>query len=101
MELLVGTYTVEEIEVAGRYVSVPKQTIKIEKNKTAEVKFNNILRKGSLQVYKIDSEYPDNKLSGAVFEVYDSNKNAVGTLTEIEKGLYRLDNIPYGDYTLK
>ena len=65
------------------------------------MKFNNILKKGSLQVYKIDSEYPDNKLSGAVFEVYDSNKNVVGTLTEIEKGLYRLDNIPYGDYTLK
>ena len=101
IKLLTGTYTVEEIKIADRYISVPTQTVKIEKNKTAEVKFNNILKKGSLQVYKIDSEYPDNKLSGAVFEVYDSNKNAVGTLTEIEKGLYRLDNIPYGDYTLK
>ena len=101
LKLLVGTYTVEEIKVADRYVTIPKQTIKIEKNKTSEVKFSNVLKKGSVQLYKIDEEYPENKLSGAVFEVYDSDKNKVGTLTEIEKGLYRLDNLIYGDYTLK
>ena len=82
LKLLVGTYTVEEVKAADRYISVPKQTINIEKNKTSEVKFNNILKKGKLIIEKVSSKNPDIKLTGAKFTVFDMDGNKISDLTE-------------------
>ncbi|MBQ5565111.1 MAG: hypothetical protein IIT39_17190, partial [Clostridia bacterium] len=101
IKLLVGTYTVEEIKVANRYVFVPRQTIKIEKNKTSEVKFNNILKKGKLIIEKVSSKNPDIKLSGTLFTVFDNKGNKVSDLTETEEGIYTLSNLLYGSYSVK
>ena len=58
----------------------------------------------------MDSEYPDNKLTGATFEVYkDSNANGkldsgdelLGTLTEKEIGEYGMNDLFYGRYFVK
>ena len=58
----------------------------------------------------MDSEYPDNKLTGAAFEVYkDSNANGklddgdelLGTLTEKEKGEYSMNDLFHGRYFVK
>ena len=60
--------------------------------------------------YKVDKDYPDNLLAGAIFEIYmdvDGNKefNAdvdtlVGEMVEYEPGLYELENLRYGGYFL-
>ena len=101
LSLLTGTYTVEEIKVADRYVTPAKQTIVIKADKTSTVTFNNILKRGKVTTTKVDEEYPDNKLTGAVFEVYDAYGNSVDTLKEVSKGVYELDGLKTGNYTLK
>ncbi len=59
---------------------------------------------------KVDQEYPDNKLSGAVFEIYlDTDKDGkytadtdklVGEMTEGELGIYSIQKLRYGGYFL-
>lgn len=100
-DIKVGTYTVEEVEVPDRYLPQEPKTVKLIKNELAKVEFNNILVKGNVTLTKVDKEYPDNKLSGAEFTVYDSNGNKVDTLKEVEEGTYLLTDLIYGDYTLK
>lgn len=76
----------------------------------AGVGFLNKPITGSVQTTKVDAEYPDYKLTGAIFEVYtdengDQVYNAeidtlVGEMTEAEIGIYRMDNLRYGGYFL-
>ena len=92
LELLKGTYTVEEIEVPDRYVAPEPQTIRIEVGKTAEVSFNNRLKKGSIIIRKYDSKYPDKIISGAEFTVYQKNSKTeelteYGKLSETSAGI--------------
>src|SRR5699024_12804861 len=60
-----------------------------------------ILVRGNIALTKVDAEYTDTKLTGAVFEVYkDSNDNGeldsedelIGTLTEKEIGQYEMND---------
>ena len=99
--LLVGTYTIEEIEMPDRYIAQEPKTVEVIANEKAVVTFENILKKGSVTTTKVDAEYPDHKLSGAVFEIFDADYNSVGFMEEIETGIYRLDNLVYGKYILK
>lgn len=101
LSLLTGTYTVEEISVADRYVSPAKQTVTIKADKTSTVTFNNILKRGKVTTTKVDEEYPDNKLTGAVFEVYDADGQLVDKLKEVSEGVYELSELTTGNYTLK
>lgn len=104
-----GTYTVSE-NTQDNYVKQEPQTVVIEVGKTAEVKFNNITKCGSVEVTKVDEQYPDNRLSGAVFEIYsdtDSNgefdadtDTVIGIMEEKETGVYRMDDLRYGGYFL-
>lgn len=65
---------------------------------------------GAVHTTKVDKDYPDHLLTGAVFEVYrDINGNRqfdpdadelVGTLSECEPGLYELAELRYGGYFL-
>lgn len=54
----------------------------------------------------MDAEYPDNKLTGATFEVYkDTNENGkiddgdelIGNLKETETGIYEMKELLYGN----
>ena len=68
------------------------------------------LIKGNIEVLKVDADYPDNKLTGAEFTVYndvdaDGVYNAdidteYGKLIEAD-GTYSLTEIPYGHYLVK
>jgi len=58
----------------------------------------------------VDEDYPDNKLTGAAFDVYrDSNGNKeldegdelVGALTETSTGVYELDGVAFGGHFVK
>ncbi len=70
----------------------------------------NIPVTGNARTTKIDEEYPENRLTGAVFEIYaDSNKNKaydrdidllIGEMTESAVGTYTYDNLVFGGYFL-
>ena len=75
-----------------------------------EIEIVNEYGRGNIHLTKVDSEYPDNKLTGAIFEVYkDSNNNGklddsdelLGTLTEKEIGEYGMNDLFYGRYFIK
>ena len=77
---------------------------------TVEITVKNRFITGAVQTTKVDAEYPDNKLTGAVFEVYidaDGNQEfdpdidrPVGEMNEIEDGVYRMDGLRYNGYFL-
>ena len=54
--LLVGTYTVEELNVDNRYITPQKQTVMVVLDETSYLTFNNILKKGSAAFIKTDEE---------------------------------------------
>lgn len=96
--VLIGTYTLEEINVADKYVAPKAQTVTVKNGQTATVTFNNTLKKGNIELTKVDAEYPDNKLSGAEFtvEIKKDGKTTTQKMTEVSDGVYRLENIAYG-----
>lgn len=66
---------------------------------------------GSVELTKVDKDYPDNHLTSAVFELYaDVNANGeldtdvdtlIRELTEYEGGIYRAEGIRYGNYLVR
>lgn len=108
-----GAWIIREIESpegyvlndALHYISVTEdeEIIKIE-----------IINKaiwGSVRLTKVDAEYPENKLTGAVFELYqDTDKNkefdskldtVICEIEEISEGIYQKDELRYGGYFVK
>lgn len=66
--------------------------------------------RGGVALTKVDKDYPENKLVGAVFEVYrDSNGNKefdtedelLGTMDELGRGEYAMSDLRYGGYFAK
>lgn len=66
--------------------------------------------RGGVALTKVDKDYPENNLEGAVFEVYrDSNRNQeldaedelLGTMEELGGGEYALTGLCYGGYFAK
>lgn len=97
-----GEYVVREIAAPEGYVmDDTPYTVKVEQNGAViEIEITNKLIRGSVQLTKVDKDYPDHHLNGAVFEVYRDGK-LVGQMEELSDGVYKLDDLPYGDYTLK
>lgn len=97
-DIPVGTYIVEEVNTPDRYVVPEAQTITVTSKATQFLNFENVLKKGAIELTKVDAEYPDNKLSGAEFTVTikKDGKTTTEKMTEVSKGVYRLENIAYG-----
>ena len=107
-----GTWYVREIEQPTGFVlddTIYPVTIGTD-GQVVEIEIVNEYGRGNIHLTKVDSEYPDNKLTGAVFEVYkDSNNNGklddsdelLGTLTEKETGEYGMNDLFYGRYFIK
>lgn len=66
--------------------------------------------RGNIELTKVDKDYPENKLTGAVFEVYaDTNENEkldkddelLGEMTELDGGVYQMKELLYGKYFVK
>ena len=117
-ELRYGRYLVKEVEapegflldegVYPVFIETDGMTYAVE-NK-AGIGFINAPIKGNITLTKVDAEYPDNKLSGAVFEVYKDNNadgqlddgdTLFGTLSESEVGVYEMNELRYGHYLVK
>ena len=99
-ELPTGKYTITEINNAEGYLPKTQvKTITVTKDATASAEFVNKVIVGSVTLTKVDEDYPENKLTGAVFTVYKSDKKTVvGTMKETETGVYRLEGLVYGEY---
>ena len=104
IDLPTGTYTVTEHNKNKAYLMENEvQTITVKDEQTSQLTFTNRAIKGSVSTTKKDADYPDVKLTGAIFTVYKAEENGyveIGTLDEIEEGEYQLDNLYYGDYKL-
>ena len=107
-----GNWVVREIEApTGFVLSDETFAVTVDKDGAViEVEIQNTLIRGTVQLTKVDKDYPDNKLSGAEFSVYrDSNGNKeldaddelLGTLTETGIGVYEMADLLYGGYFVK
>ncbi len=68
-DLVPGSYTVTEI-TDSKYETQKSQTVKVESGKTATVTFENVLKKGSLEVVKTSE---DNFNGGVKFHLYGTS----------------------------
>ena len=97
-----GEYVIREIAAPEGYVmDETPYTVTVDKDgAVVEIKIVNTRIRGSVQLTKVDEDYPDHHLTGAEFEVY-KNGELIGNLEELSDGVYQLDNLEYGEYTLK
>lgn len=107
-----GNWIVREIEApTGFVLSEKTYPVTVDADgAVVEVEIENTRIRGTVQLTKLDRDYPDNKLTGAEFTVYrDSNGNKeldaddeqVGTLTESGIGVYEMPDLCYGGYFVK
>ena len=107
-----GNWIVREIEApTGFVLSEKTHPVTVDADGAViEVEIENTRIRGTVQLTKVDKDYPDNKLTGAEFAVYrDSNGNKeqdaddalVGTLTETGIGVYEMTDLLYGGYFAK
>lgn len=107
-----GRYIVREIKAAPAYVLNENnfEVVIDENNETIELIIENEFIIGTVQTIKVDKDYPENTLAGAVFEIYvDVNGNKVfdigidllvGKMTEGENGIHTMENLRYNGYFL-
>ena len=107
-----GTWVIREIESpTGFVLSEEEIAVTIsEVDEVVEIEFVNYFIKGNIELTKVDEDYPDNKLSGAVFEVYadmngdgklDEGDTLLGEMTELEGGIYQMNELRYGKYLVR
>ena len=107
-----GKWIVREIEQPKGFVLDEKAyEVNISKaEQVVEIEIVNEYVHGNIRLTKVDAEYPDNKLTGATFEVYkDTNENGkiddgdelIGNLEEIETGIYEMKELLYGKYIVR
>ena len=107
-----GNWLVREIKApTGFVLSDETFAVTVDKDGAViEVEIENARIRGTVQLTKVDKDYPDNKLTGAEFAVYrDSNGNKeldaddelLGTLTETGIGVYEMADLLYGGYFVK
>ena len=108
----VGNWVIREIAAPEAFVlSEEAFPVEItEDGQAVEITMENQIIRGTVETTKVDADFPENTLSGAIFEVYaDVDHNGefdpdtdklVGEMAESEGGIYQLKDLQYGDYFL-
>ena len=107
-----GNWIVREIEQPAGFVldDISYEVIVSENGQVIEVEIVNEYVHGNIRLTKVDEDYPDNKLTGATFEVYkdvngdgklDDGDELIGTLTETTTGIYEMKELLYGKYLVR
>ena len=107
-----GTWVIREIESpTGFVLSEEEITVTIGAvDEVVEIELVNYFIKGNIELTKVDKDYPDNKLTGAEFEVYadtngdgklDNDDKLLGTMTELDGGVYQMKELRYGKYLVR
>ena len=92
-------YTVEETVPEGYVCDNPRQTVILQAG-TNTVTFENRPIYGSIALTKIDEADPSVKLSGAEFTVTGPD-GSTQVMEETETGVYKLEHLRYGHYTIR
>ena len=107
-----GTWYIREIEQpTGFVLNDTVYPVAVGQNRqVVGVEIVNKHIRGNITLTKVDADYPENKLTGATFEVYkdvggdgklNDGDTLVGTLTESEFGIYEMKDLLYGHYLVK
>lgn len=107
-----GNWIVREIAAPEGYVlSEVSYPVNVDEDGAViTVEITNTVIRGNVQLTKVDKDYPDNKLAGAVFDVYqDWNGNGdldkddvlLGQMQELSDGIYQMNDLTYGSYLVK
>ena len=107
-----GIWYVREIEQpTGFVLNETVYEVNISENEqVVEIEIVNEFVRGNITLTKVDADFPDNKLTGATFEVYQDNNadgkpddgdTLIGTLAESEAGIYEMKDLLYGHYLIK
>lgn len=107
-----GTWIIREIESPKGFVlsdeEIPVTIGKVDE--VVEISLVNQFITGNIELTKVDKDYLDNKLTGAVFEIYadtdgdgelDEKDTLLGELTEREVGIYQMKDLRYGKYLVR
>ena len=97
-----GKYKIVETETNSKYI-LDNEPINIDLsyNETKNLNISNKVKTGNLKIIKQDKDDENIKLEGVEFEIYDEEKNLVGTHKTDEKGEIYLENLPIGKYKIK
>lgn len=107
-----GNWIVREIEApTGFVLDDTSYEVNISENEqVVEIEITNEYIHGNIQLTKVDADYPDNKLTGATFEVYrdvngdgklDDGDELIGNLKETSTGIYEMKELLYGKYLVR
>ena len=107
-----GTWVIREIESpTGFVLSEEEITVTIGAvDEVVEIELVNYFIKVNIELTKVDKDYPDNNLTGAEFEVYsdtngdgklDNGDKLLGTMTELDGGVYQMKELRYGKYLVR
>ena len=107
-----GKWIVREIEAPEGFVlDDTSYEVNIGENEQViEVEITDEYIHGNIELTKVDADYPDNKLTGATFEVYkdvngdgklDDGDELIGNLEETATGIYEMKEILYGKYLVQ
>ena len=107
-----GTWVIREVESPKGFVlseeEIPVTIGKVDE--VVEIELVNFYITGKIELTKVDEDYPENKLTGAVLEVYadkngdgkfDKDDELIGTMGEVEKGVYQMGDLRYGKYLVR
>ena len=107
-----GKWIVREIEAPEGFVlDDTSYEVNIGENEQViEVEITDEYIHGNIELTKVDADYPDNKLTGATFDVYkdvngdgklDDGDELIGNLEETATGIYEMKEILYGKYLVQ
>ena len=107
-----GKWIVREIEASEGFVlDDTSYEVNIGENEQViEVEITDEYIHGNIELTKVDADYPDNKLTGATFEVYkdvngdgklDDGDELIGNLEETATGIYEMKELLYGKYLVR
>ena len=107
-----GKWIVREIEAPEGFVlDDTSYEVNIGENEQViEVEITDEYIHGNIELTKVDADYPDNKLTGATFEVYkdvngdgklDDGDELIGNLVETATGIYEMKELLYGKYLVR
>ena len=107
-----GKWIVREIEAPEGFVlDDTSYEVNIgEDEQVIEVEITDEYIHGNIELTKVDADYPDNKLTGATFEVYkdvngdgklDDGDELIGNLEETATGIYEMKELLYGKYLVR
>ena len=112
-DLVCGDWLVREIRAPEGYV-LTEEAIPVsvrEDGDLIEIGFEDLRVTGSVTLTKVDPEYPENRLTGAVFEIFadldgdgafrEDRDALLGLMEETEPGVYRRDGLFYGGYFVR